>query len=326
MIFGNLSNYRDEILSSYNPLLSISKNAKIIIKERPHLPTTMQSLRKFLTITLQEIEDAKPKPLPDLDEVDVLEIPESFYEEKEIFEIKPYIKKMVILGDIHVPYHDAFALKAALQYAKEIKPDAIYLNGDILDMHSMSRFTTKPSERNLTLELDLGRQFFALLRNSFPEIPIFYKFGNHEDRFDHYLWNNARELDDVVSLQDLLKIKDHNITHVDSMTPAKFGKLYIIHGHEMRGGMFAPVNIARTIKLKTLVNTITNHFHQRQEFIQKDMAGGVSGCWSVGCLCGLKPRYMPINNWSHGFAVVTRSDDKGNFELENKAIINGRII
>ena len=48
------------------------------------------------------------------------------------------------------------------------------------------------------------------------------------------------------------------------------------------------------------------------------------GAWAVGCLCGLSPDYMPINDWNLGFAFITREND-GNFSVENKKIINGYI-
>jgi hypothetical protein len=51
--------------------------------------------------------------------------------------IMPDHKRVLILNDIHLPYHDIDALTAAFNYGKTKEPDAIFLNGDILDIHSL---------------------------------------------------------------------------------------------------------------------------------------------------------------------------------------------
>ena len=69
---------------------------------------------------------------------------------------EPYIfkghKKVLILSDIHVPYHSIDAITAAIQYAKKTKPDALLLNGDTIDCHRLSRFVKDPKKRNFKLE------------------------------------------------------------------------------------------------------------------------------------------------------------------------------
>jgi hypothetical protein len=49
-------------------------------------------------------------------------------------------------------------------------------------------------------------------------------------------------------------------------------------------------------------------------------------CWSIGCLCGLHPEYAPLNKWVHGFAIVHGESEDGYFEVENKRIVEGRIV
>ena len=47
-------------------------------------------------------------------------------------------------------------------------------------------------------------------------------------------------------------------------------------------------------------------------------------CWSTGCLCDLHPRYMPLNKWNHGFAIVDL-DTAGGFSVRNFRIIDGKV-
>jgi hypothetical protein len=48
-------------------------------------------------------------------------------------------------------------------------------------------------------------------------------------------------------------------------------------------------------------------------------------CWSVGGLCNLRPKYMPLNKWNHGFATIEIHTD-GMWSVENKKIISGRVV
>ena len=62
-----------------------------------------------------------------------------------------------------------------------------------------------------------------------------------------------------------------------------------------------------------------------QEDTTKSIRDKVTGAWVTGCLCGLKPLWLPINRWGHGFAIVTTYSD-GNFTVENKKIIDGMVL
>jgi len=59
-------------------------------------------------------------------------------------------KRVLILSDIHVPYHSIDAITAAIQYAKKSKPDALLLNGDTIDCHRLSRFIKDPKKGTLS--------------------------------------------------------------------------------------------------------------------------------------------------------------------------------
>ena len=87
----------------------------------------------------------------------------------------------------------------------------------------------------------------------------------------------------------------------------------------------SPVNIARGLYLRAKANTICGHHHRTSEHTEMNINGKITTTWSVGCLSELHPAYMPINSWNWGFAMVTLSDDKKSFEVENKRIFNGKV-
>ena len=235
--------------------------------------------------------------------------------------------RILLLSDIHLPYHDVQALQTAVKYGKSMRPDTIILNGDVLDCYTISRFQTEISRPTLSQELRAGRDFLKLLRKEFPAARIIFKIGNHEERLRHYILRQARELHDLddLRLQSLLGFDVYGVELVDREI-IKAGKLNIMHGHEMGESVFSPVNPARGYFLKAKCSAIVGHYHQVSYHSESNLNGDEIGVWSVGCLCSLSPEYRPYayTKWRHGFAIIDVEAD-GSFEVYNMQIINGKV-
>ena len=104
--------------------------------------------------------------------------------------------KVGILSDIHVPYHDETALRAAVDHLQGEKIDALLLNGDWADFYSISRHEKNPRLRNFRNELSAGRDLLKWMRQEFPDMRIVAKLGNHEERWEKWLWEHAPEISD----------------------------------------------------------------------------------------------------------------------------------
>jgi predicted phosphodiesterase len=252
------------------------------------------------------------------------DIPESFEEIREPYILATSTKKILVLSDIHFPYHNSKALKVAIKYGIKEGVDCIILNGDILDFYSLSDFAKDPSKPRLRKEIELGKWFLNELRLAFPTAQIYYKIGNHEMRLERYLQVKAPEIFDSEEfrLDILLDFAKHHVILVDKYTVIKAGKLSIIHGHEYKGA--GGIYPAKYIYSKSKVDTICGHYHRSSTYLDKNMDGQYHGGFSTGCLCELSPDYMPYNEWVHGFAVVTMKSG-GNFSVQNLTIDNGEI-
>lgn len=232
----------------------------------------------------------------------------------------------LVLSDIHIPYHDKQVLIEALKYGRNRKVNCIILNGDILDMHgASSKFVRIPSKKRVKDEIEDCKIFLAQLRKLFPTEKILFKIGNHEARFDNYIMTRCSELweMDILNLKMALRLEDFNIDYVVSSQPIMAGKLMIAHGHEWGGGG-GGINAARGMFLKANCNLLVGHYHRSQEFMYRNAHDETHGVWVQGCLCYLRPEYLPNNNWNHGFSVVDVQAD-GNFMVHNKKIINGKV-
>jgi predicted phosphodiesterase len=235
--------------------------------------------------------------------------------------------EILVLSDIHLPFHDLPALTTALEFGVERQPDVVLLNGDILDCYDISRWTKEQDRPTILDEIQMGVEFLTLLREHFPTARIIYKLGNHEERLRAYILKNAPEFGNLKALEfdSLLHFEELKIERVDKQI-IKAGKLNILHGHEMGESVFSPVNPARGWFLKSKANTMIGHYHQSSHHSEGDLNGNKVGVWSTGCLCSLTPEYRPyaFTKWKHGFAYVTVAAD-GTFSVENKEIIDGRI-
>jgi len=234
-------------------------------------------------------------------------------------------KRVLVLSDIHIPYHSIDAVTAALDFGKKEKPDAILLNGDTIDFFGLSRFCKEPGKRDFAEELKAFADFFIILQKTF-NCAIYFKLGNHEDRYNTFLWSKAHELAgvDEFNLENIIKARAEGITVIGDKRIIKAGDLNIIHGHEFGGSVFSPVNIARGLFLKAKVSAMQGHNHQTSEHTESNMNNKITTTWSLGCLCELHPAYLPINKWNHGFAVV--DIDGEDFNVRNKRIFNGKIL
>jgi predicted phosphodiesterase len=235
-------------------------------------------------------------------------------------------KRVLVLSDIHIPYHNIDALTAALDFAKDEKPDAILLNGDTIDFFQLSRFCKEPGKRSFAHELESFRQFFEVLDKNFPQAKKYFKLGNHEERYNHFLWMKAGELDGVneFKLEEIIKARAAGIEVIGDKRIIKAGDLNIVHGHEFGGSVFSPVNVARGLFLKAKVSAVQGHNHQTSEHTESNMNGHMTTTWSTGCLCELHPAYLPINKWNHGFCIVDVDGEK--FEVRNKRIYKGKVL
>ncbi len=235
--------------------------------------------------------------------------------------------KVLILQDIHIPYHDRKALLTALDYGKRRDPDVILLNGDAMDAHAVSYWQTDPRERDFAGELRDMREFLKVIRDSFKKARIIYKWGNHEERWESYMFAKAPEVLGVedFELSALLRFDSLGIEEVKEKRLIRGGDLNIVHGHEHRGGMTNPVNAARGLFLRAKAYAFCGHFHQVSSHSDNDITGHSIATWSGGCLCLLRQGYAPFNNWRHGCAWE-EIDRDGKFELFNHTIKSGRIL
>jgi len=254
-------------------------------------------------------------------------LPESAKEEREPLILPKNCDNILLISDLHIPYHDIDAITIALDYGVENKVNCVFINGDLLDFHHLSRFQKDPRKRSVKFEFDSAKSFLVTLRKTFPNISIYWLKGNHCMRYEHWLMTKAYEVfdDEYYHLEERLRLNEEKIVLIDDKTLVKAGKLSITHGHHIMRGFFAPVNSSRGAWMKAKQSVIISHVHKVSNHVEVNMDGVPMGCWSTGSLCELRPDYSPlVSNYQHGFAHILL-DKIGNFQVKNYQIINGKL-
>lgn len=332
----------EEYLQRFPDLPSLTISRKIY-NENPELATNINNVRNVVRYRRGQLGTAKRINATNTgraggftepgEKAAKLQIGNPFYSlpGSEAEEWPPYTmprsaSRVLVLSDIHLPYHDIHALTTAVNYGKEKGANVVLLNGDTMDMYQLSRFEKDPRKRRFRYELEDTRQFLMWLKQELPDAKIYFKIGNHEERYESFLRIKAPELLDISEfrLDVLLQFGALGIEMITDKRIIKLGKLNILHGHEFGKSVFSPVNPARGYYMRSKTNILAGHNHQTSSHTEKNLNDDIVTAWSTGCLCELHPAYMPINKWNHGFAFVSVEKD-GTFEVDNLQIIKGII-
>lgn len=150
---------------------------------------------------------------------------------------------------------------------------------------------------------------------------ITYLEGNHEDRVNRYLDKNP-EMEGLIEIQDVLKIKERNIKWVKMNDLYKLGDMYFTHG------MYTNKYCAQK-HLDTLGCNITfGHGHKTQTAFQNHAMAKPIMAYALGTLGDKAPDYMRNRpaNWINQFAIYYYDTNTGRFNLYPINIIKGKFL
>ncbi len=241
---------------------------------------------------------------------------------KNIEDIELNIKngKIAIASDIHIPFQDDKAVDAFLNYLRDEQPNVVILNGDVLDMFMLSRFT-KGEGRNPLEEIEECRNLLKKLALVVPQADIYYVIGNHETRLERYVLTKAPELASLVEdVFTIIQASKYSAKGCASVTIND--NLVIKHGTLLgnKSGLSAIKEMEASY-----MSGASGHTHRLCKYIARK-AGRKLFWMETGCLCGLNPEYMVNPNWQQGFAEIKIKNGKVYsakvLEIENGTILD----
>ena len=315
--------YRDK----YGMDMPTSKLARILYNENKIMFKDVENARNILRAIEGKFGNYKVTHKVERRPNNPYNLPDTYKEERKPFTLPIYCNNILVISDLHIPYHDVDAITTAIEYGLKNEVNTIFINGDLIDFHQLSRFEKDPRKRSVKEEFSATKHFLVSLREAFPQIDIFWLKGNHDVRYEKWLMTKVYEVfdDEYYHLEQRLALNEQKIQLIDDNVLVKAGKLSITHGHHIMKGFFSPVNSARGAWMKAKQSVLIGHVHKVSNHVEVNMDGQTFGCWSTGSLCELKPSYNPlVSNYQHGFAHVT-IDRSGDFSVRNFQIIDGKL-
>lgn len=319
-----IRSYRDK----YGMGMPTLKLARIIFKENPILFSNVEQVRTYLrgieNKAGNQVKVTHPYPVRPKNPYN---LPESYSKEPAVLKLPTGCDSILLISDLHIPYHDIDALSLAIEYGINNDVNTIFINGDLIDFHGLSRFEKDPRKRSVKQEFEAAKSFLIALREAFPTQEIYWLLGNHDMRYQKWLMTKVYEVfdDEYYHLEQRLQVNEQRVKVIEDNVLVKAGKLAITHGHHVMRGFFAPVNSARGAWMKAKQSLLISHVHKVSNHVEVNLDGDSFGTWSTGSLCELRPDYSPlVSNYQHGFAHI-QVDDSGDFQVKNYQIINGKI-
>lgn len=231
------------------------------------------------------------------------------------------LKKLLIIPDSHIPYHDKKAVQLLYKVAKSYKPDIIVVLGDYADFYSVSSHSKDPNRVNkLEYELQAVNAELDELDSLKAKQKVFIA-GNHENRLERYLAEKAPELFNVVTIPELLKLKQRKWTYVPYKMDYKIGQVYWTHdvGTAGRSAVFNALGTYQG-------NIVTGHTHRLAYIIEGNARGKPHVSASFGWLGDARKadymhRVKAARDWALGFGIGYMDDSTGNVYLNPVPIV-----
>lgn len=218
------------------------------------------------------------------------------------------IEKSIVLSDIHFDSADEKHVSLMMKFMRDFKPNTIFLNGDIIDLPSISSYAKNPeTTKSFKEDVDRSITFLRQLRKENSKARIIYLSGNHEFRLQSYLIQNAPDLFPFVRLERILGLKELQIEWVAGHTKEtwiKYGDLYIGHFDSVKKD--AGTTALHVMKEKG-VSVLQGHVH-RVGLTAKRFLNRTNYGYENPCLASFDVDYVKDPNWQSGATVIYFDD------------------
>ncbi len=213
-------------------------------------------------------------------------------------------KAIAVINDTQNPFQDKISLSLVETFLFEAQPDILVYNGDCNDFYQISKFDKDPRRiADLQSDVDNTKAMFCRQRKGLPNTRMVLVDGNHEDRWQKFLWTKAPELSSLTCLttDELFSLKEYDIEHVNYECGIKINDIFlIIHGN------LASVHSSYTAKRMFEKHGgcgICAHTHRGGSYYKRNRFG-TWGWWENFCLCSLYPDWIQNPDWVQGFSLI----------------------
>jgi predicted phosphodiesterase len=224
------------------------------------------------------------------------------------------MKRIVVLSDLQIPYHDRKFTAALQEFVEDYQPDELFCVGDELDAPEPSRWTKGTAgEYAGTLQkgIDLTHKVMGEFREALGDKPFHVQRSNHTDRIENYVSRYAPALSSLRDLEyqtllgyDTLDIKYHESIY--NFAPG----WAMAHGDEGSLSRIAG-STALSLARRTGLSIVCGHTHRlgiqhENTAVNGKVTGRLFGM-EVGHMMNLSMAgYLKSGgaNWQAGFGIL----------------------
>ncbi|MEV6638068.1 hypothetical protein AB0M54_45835 [Actinoplanes sp. NPDC051470] len=175
------------------------------------------------------------------------------------------MRRIVVLSDLQIPYHDKKAVAAFLRFLTAYQPDELASVGDEVDFPQISRWNRGMEGEyrgDLQTHVNAGVMFFEQVRNVYSG-PVRVMRSNHMDRPLRYVRQYAPGLLGLKALTvpSLLEFERLNVIYHEQPYELAPGWL-LAHGDEAGGSTPVPGGVAMRLARKWGKSVVCGHTHK----------------------------------------------------------------
>ncbi len=212
--------------------------------------------------------------------------------------------KILVVGDLHLPFQNKAAVRKVLQAIKREKPSHVVQIGDLYDFYNFSRFSKKnllTSRKELKAARKAAVDFWQQVGRFAPRAKRYQILGNHDVRATKRVADKVPELVEFVedAFKPLFTFKGVE-TIYDTREELKIHGIIFIHGY--RSGLGDHMRYNGT-------STVCGHSHVGG-VVFRQYRGRVIWELNAGYLANeksepLKYRPQATSNWTLGYGLIT---------------------
>jgi UDP-2,3-diacylglucosamine pyrophosphatase LpxH len=237
-------------------------------------------------------------------------------------------KKIVVISDLHIPGHHKVLFEKLTDFIADFKPDEFVINGDFLDVFSLSKYSKNNFGKlkliDLSTEYEYGNEALDKLDKALGRgTKKYYLKGNHELRIETYMMEGdhikvGKELTGLYEGLNLFKrrytLYEDYMNDVHKVT----NNLYITH--DIGLSIHYGYNYLRKTDGHSI---ICGHTHRPQTITVGDRVA-----IGAGHMADIESQFMNYATriqkaqWKHGFVVLYVNSQNDKWTYENVIVNN----
>ena len=186
-------------------------------------------------------------------------------------------KRILIISDLHIPYHHKDAFKFLKEIKKQFKPDTIINIGDSIDFHNISMHQSSPDLPNAGDELKITREYIKELESIFPVVTEVD--SNHSSLVYRRAFKYGLSREFMRDYGDFLGTKKWKWVDDLTLTMSNGQRCFFTHGKS--------AEVIKTSQAYSM-NTVQGHYHTKFTISYWANPDNIFWAMNVGCLINQK--------------------------------------